>query len=145
MPNRKNFNTLRNKDYATLGRRVVEQFPSVAAQLIQNPILPKQTDLSLIQTYFAKLPASQTKKDRIKQTKVFICAILHLYQPVVFHQPLEDIYLSRGLLKSVISLINLDKPAISRMAREAVTLYNIYEDFKESVDKIVKEVENGSA
>ncbi len=141
---RKNFNTLRNKDYATLGRRVVEQFPSVAAQLIQNPILPKQTDLSLIQSHFDKLPACNSKKERIKQKKIFICAILHIYQPVVFHQPLEDIYLRQGLLKVFSKVLNYSSAGAScRLVREVVTSYGIYEDFKANVDEIVKEVENG--
>jgi hypothetical protein len=143
MSMRKNFNTLRNNDYATLGRRVVAEFPSVAAKLLDTPPLAQLQDLGHIEKYYLSTARPTEKKHRIKHDKVFVCLILHLYNPVVFHQPMDDMRVRMGLLKKLCEVMGYKQSHIHLMVREVVTSYKIYEDFKAQVDTAIKEVDNG--
>jgi hypothetical protein len=139
------FSTMRKHDFAALGRRLVAKYPAVATELLENTHVPKQTDVSLIDQYFSNTPHLETKKDQLHQNKVFLCAMLHLYQPAVFSLPRDLVGINKGLLKTISRVVNCSAGRTSQIVREVISLYKIYDDFKEQVDAKVKEVEDGSA
>ncbi|MES2620230.1 MAG: hypothetical protein V4615_05190 [Bacteroidota bacterium] len=123
------------KNYALLGRVFMSWHPDLAKEAMK-PIQqkPRQTDLSLMPLYALRFEGDTDGM------RLFICCMLHLYAPQVFQNiPIKKY----GFVRSIANTLNKSGGYVSELIGEVITWYNKdYADFKEKVDKKLKEVED---
>lgn len=145
------------KQYAFLGKIFIQKEPNIAAKLI-DLYLPK---LEPIEKDYTKIPAYYIDFCRVQQIKpqdyigalhktskvnvrrIFIAVMLHLYEPGLFQQPVDDLILNReGLSKNLSNLFQVKKHSISATIREVVMWEKQYDDFSSSVNQIIERIIN---
>lgn len=147
------------KQYAFIGKIFIQKEPQIAAKLI-DLYLPKtepvEKDYSKIPAYYIDfcrvqglLPQDYIgalhKTSKVNVRRVFIAVMLHLYEPVLFQQPVDDLILNReGLSKNLSNLFQVRKHSISATIREVVMWEKQYDDFSSSVNEIIEKLLNNN-
>lgn len=145
---------LAEKDYKILGRLLGKKYPDLARELLatykDHP--PLETDHQKIPTFFKifcfhlsvdekELLGPLYKTSKVDVRRLFVACMTHLYYPHVYHQPPEEINLSKkGFVSSLSRALQQQEPNISVMIREVIAWEKDYDDFKEKVYSIVEKL-----
>lgn len=127
------------KHYILLGKLLAKNRPEIAAELLSAH--------NIAETDYTKIPAflhsfcilkgfdpKDSTKVAIDHRREFLCAMLHLYNPQVFSQPIDGITLKVGFVRQVSNVILQHESNTSRMIREVLMLERVYDDFRNDVD-----------
>jgi len=140
------------KLYKILGRLVVKRHPDLAETLIATLITdkPLQSDIRKIQVYFlcfCNLPGVEAffgpsrKTENVDACRLFIAAMLRLYYPELYKQPIEELNLRKtGFVSTIAETTGLKVSNVSYRIRQVVSWEHQYDDFRERVDQTVKEL-----
>ena len=129
-------------NFDVLGKKLLQQYPYIANQLI---IQPKLTSTSLIPDIH-DLFEEQFKTNQRDKQLVFICVIVRLYDPDALegYKPLK-----KGLRKILSETLNLYPTQISHHLQKVRDYLPIYADFANHVgyfyEVISKEFDDGKA
>lgn len=149
---------INKRHYALIGILVSRHRPEVASELIATFMphsTPIDSDISRIAYYFdafceskglsaADLRGKLYNRSRVDLRRQFVCALLHIYMPQLFHQPLENLMMgATGFVTEIAKIFGVTVSWITYMVREAIAWHKQYEDFAESVENILKQITEG--
>jgi hypothetical protein len=144
--------------YSTLGRLVVAKNPEVAFELLHKYCLqmqPVEIDSDRIPVLYERFCFTERLQDhqcrgplyksaKVEKRRLFIAAMLHLFQPQIYHQPKDDFLLKgNGFIRKLASTIRVDHGNLSRWIQEIVSHELYYPEFRENVQLIVNRLSNG--
>jgi hypothetical protein len=142
------------KLYHTLGRLVVAKNPSIAEQLIQEyhlTIIPQETDYNNIPRLYERFCFIERlcneeykgplyKAEKVDRRRVFIGAMLHLFQPHAYHHPNDSILLKKGFQRKLAKAIGIDETWLHRLIKEVIFRETELEEFRGQVAMAVKKL-----
>lgn len=140
--------------YTLLGKILFQKEPELAQRLLSDYYPQKQpldTDISRIQHYFSSYCAFQNidpleytgrlyKSKKVEVRRLFIGAMLHIYNPQVYVQPIDQLILFHGFVRRLAGVLCQNEGNVSKMIREVITWEKNYQDFSGSVEQIVNEL-----
>lgn len=146
------------KHYAFLGKLLLQKEPETAHKLITTYISaeqPTETDFTKIDSFFVKFCNLQNiepedhkgplyKSDKVDTRRKFISAMVHLYYPQAFTQPIDSIDVVTGLVRNISIVLKQNQGNVSKMIRQAIIWEKQYEDFSLSVTNIIEKLTNGA-
>lgn len=151
--------SLGKNHYALLGRLLVATRTDLALELLHlySCDTASETDHQRMAGYFSQfckqqfitpseLTGALLKSHKVEKRRLFIAAMLRLYAPQAYRQPAENIILRRGFVATLAGILRCHNSNLHKTIREVVLWENEYDDFRESVDKVVagiKEVGHG--
>lgn len=144
------------KYYHTLGRLVVAKQPEVAHQLLSEyclKVVPSETDYSRMPLLWDRFcfaqgiksgdyVGTQRSSSKVDIRRLFIAAMLHLYQPHAYHHPKDSILLKKGFQRRLAETLNLDEGWVNRLIRQVIARERVYEEFSMNVQLTVKMISN---
>lgn len=149
---------LTKKQLYLLGKVLVMSNPQLATELSNQYLAssPLQSDLSNINNLFYTFCHIQdlnpeeyrgkvSKVYKTEQKRLFIAAIIALYQPELFSQPIDKLVLKLRLTQSIAIALKQDSSLTSRMIRDAITWVNTYKWFNEKAAHIVRLMQKEAA
>lgn len=74
------------------------------------------------------------------QRKVFVAAMIRLYNPQLYHVPDDCMTVIYGFAGALSRAVACDQGNISRLIRQVVFEEKVYSDFRERVDKAVNDL-----
>jgi hypothetical protein len=150
---------LSKQQYVLLGKLLHQKKPHIADEIIST-WFPKQDpteqDLTRIGPLFYAFCALQNlipedhigpvfKTSKVNIRRLFVAVMIHLYNPDVFSQPIDNIILKKGFVRQLSQVLKLKDANISLMIREVIMWEKQYEDFAASVSFVINEIStNGS-
>lgn len=143
---------LGKRQYNLLGKLLANHHPDMARQLLERfcpDIQPPEQDLSVMKDYFTRYCRLRDlepneyrgplfKSGKVKERKIFIGVMLHLYDPRVYYQPQDSIILRKGLVKELCGVLDYHMCEISKHIREALLFEKIYEEFRTEVGRMTE-------
>jgi hypothetical protein len=140
------------KDYKILGKLLVKKNPALADEYLSlyKTHSPKEIDNTKISFYFYSFcevmeitPETYLgplhKSSKVDIRRLFVACMVHLYQPHVFYQPIDEINLSKkGFVMHLSRTLQQQESNISTMIREVIAWEKDYDDFKEKVHGIIE-------
>lgn len=140
-----------------LGKLLIQKEPETAKKLITTYLpaeQPVETDFSKIGGFFIRFceirgidPENHVgpsyKSEKVDVRRMFISAMVHLYYPKAFQQPIESIDVVTGLVKNIALVLKQDTGNVSKMIRQAIIWEKQYQDFEAAVSSIVEKLING--
>lgn len=140
---------LRNKKgrtYYLLGRLVLMREPDVAERLLldynSRNVVPAERDYERIGEYFTRFHSHDPEhsKARLDEMRLFIAAMLHLYQPQVYHGLALRAKGSGSFVSALGAVIARCKSQTSRLIAEAIVFEKVYDDFRQSVTGVLDQI-----
>ena len=129
---------MQKTNYETLGRKLTKLYPHIAQQL--SPIKPIFSDMFKIRNIWFIVC---NEKYDYSSRAIFIGVVLSLYDPEVLAG--FKLKLKTGIRSELAFILNSKETIISHNIRTVKNYYEIYSDFKKTVDSISTQiVENGS-
>lgn len=146
--------SLGKKNLLLLGKLLISQRPEVAHELLSTygpPQSPVEHDVSKIDQIYQSYcrirsiePHDYTgalyKSSKVDVRRVFIAVVLHIYNPQVFHQPLDSIIVNIGLVKKLSEVFQQDNGNMSKTIRKVIAWERQYEDFALIVNQIIEQI-----
>lgn len=137
------------KDFKILGRMVAKKHPDIARALLSTyqDHRPYDCDYSNIEIYFTQycsmFPAT-SQGHTVDSRRLFIGAMLRIYQPHVYYQPLEEINLGkRGFVTILSEVIGQHKQNTSSYIKQVILWENKnYENMGLKVMAIVEQLKS---
>lgn len=139
--------------YARLGRAVFAQHPELVESLLSGDsehVEPLESDLTKLPYYFHRFCEQQHLEPaeyvgfvrsvhRNYKRKVFVAAVLHLYQPSVYvqHKPKAFKLWDSGLSRRLSDLLGIAESNMSNLIKQVVRWHD-YDDFKGEVEAAVQ-------
>ncbi len=126
-------------DYELLGRKLVSNYPAIAKDLIQHPVLYDMSLVPLIaeHVFNHKILIGKTKTEK---KEYLVAIILMLYDPEMlsgFKRRMRT-----GLRSELNKIIAGCPTVISNIYRKVEILLKVYKDFNSEVERIVDEIRN---
>jgi hypothetical protein len=147
------------KDYALLGKLLFQKKPEIAQELLAflPTQAPAETDLSKIPEYFRRFcevkdidPKDYTgslyKSKKVYERRIFVAAMVHLYNPEAYLRPIDFIRQHRGLTRALCEAFCIKAGSwstsgnVSNMIREVIIWEKNYDDFAEAVSNIITQI-----
>lgn len=136
------------KTYTTLGKILVQTHPEVANELLPFCQVTGETDLEKIPGYFKRFcehmqidPLEYVGKlfqqDKLKMRRLFVGAMLTIYNRHAFHQPHTNPIIRSGFVKKLSDCQSVGISAISQLIRQVIFDENTYEEFKGKIIEVV--------
>lgn len=128
---------MKKSDYEILGRKLTKLYPDIAKQL--SPIKPIFSDICKIKGIWERLC---NEKYDYSSREIFIGVVLNLYDTEVLAG--FKLKLKTGIRSELAFVLNSKETIISHNIRTVKNYYEIYSDFKKTVDCISTQIaENG--
>lgn len=135
--------TASKKNYSMIGRLLCRTFPDVASQL-EDRIKPgDEVDFQKIFFFYSRFDSLDLPGYRdVHRRRLFAAVMLLFYYPHFLEvNNILQMGLSRDttkpFAKNIAACFNCNKSHISRNVREAVVMYQAYEDFQEKVNEVL--------
>lgn len=131
--------------YMILGRMVQQRYPEIAEMLIPQIEATGEKDLTLVKQYLqkfceannittAKLQGTIKDQPTARLRRVFIGAILFIFNSKIFDQPKNTKpVLTRGLLSKISELQRINRSSVTKQVTAIIFYARVYEDFKQDV------------
>lgn len=142
------------KHYALLGKLLIQKEPETAQKLIQTFIpedKPQEEDFTKIPALFERFCLikgydhnTAPRASKVETRRLFIAAVLHLYNPHVYNQPANQIILKYGFVRNISQVLHQKESNVSTMIREVILWEKQYEDFSNNVNSIIEKLTNGT-
>lgn len=124
---------MQKTNYETLGRKLTKLYPHIAQQL--SPIKPIFSDICIIKEIWERLC---NEKYEYSSRAIFIGVVLNLYDPEVLAG--FKLKLKTGIRSELAFILNSKETIISHNIRTVKNYYEIYSDFKKTVDSISTQI-----
>ncbi len=83
------------------------------------------------------------KSSKVDVRRLFVAAMVHLYQPQIYHQP--EISLGKnGFVMTLAGVLKQHEANVSAMIREVISWEREYDDFKEKVTNVVAKLKEAA-
>lgn len=140
--------------YKILGRLVMNKLPFYAKELLSPYLnnIPQEIDHSKIPGYFTlfckvmdlkedEYTGPLQKSSKVDMRRIFIAAMIHLYQPVLYHQKDFFVILRKtGFMLTLAQTLHQFESNISNTIREVILWEREYDDFKEKVNSAIEKL-----
>jgi hypothetical protein len=139
------------KTYIALGKMLLSKHPDVAEQLLTYCRVSGDTNLDNIPIYFHRFcdinqltPSDYTgrlvSQDKLRMRRLFVGAMLHIYNEHIFHQPHTSPLMRNGFVKKLSECQNIKKAWMSRLIRQVIFDEKVYEAFRIDIQNIVSQL-----
>jgi len=146
---------INEKQYKILGRLVVKKYPDIAQTLLATlNHEPSESNISKIEGFFLSFCKLQGinketyfgpvyKTSKVDVFRLFTAAMIHLYYPEIYFQPIEELNLKKnGFVTALARATGQHAPNVSSRIREVVAWEREYDDFREKVLCMVERLKN---
>jgi hypothetical protein len=128
------------RDYYLIGRVLYKTRPDIATE-IEKDFKDSFRPLSDIELFFSKFLSLKINQKECDSRRQFCAAMLKLYYPYVLST--GDVVIKRGFTHAIKTCFGCKKQSVFTDIREAIIMYKAYEDFKLTVDDIIKKLCDG--
>jgi hypothetical protein len=151
--------TVSKRHYALLGMLFFQKEPERAQKYISDyiPSISPESDLSKIDKLFKNFcrlenldpeDRLQWSHEKLAKRRLFIAVIIHLYHPKIFFLPqlsYDRQHELKGFVKTLATVLQMDKGNASKNIREAIFWEKQYEDFAQKVSELLEKIQDAGA
>lgn len=144
--------TLGNKHFLLIGRLLAITQPEKARELLSHygNTTSETPSLQLIPHYFTRFCQTQnlsahnfigsTNRESADQRRLFVSVMIRIYSPWIHQQHSKVIRPPRGLITAISKELGCGKNAISMQLREVIIQERVYEEYREKVQELTKQI-----
>ncbi len=139
--------TVAKRNYSLIGRILYKTNPQLAEQLENTAKPGEESDLNRIFLFYIRFERMDLPGYRdVHRRRLFAAVMLHFYYPHFLSDDVNNVLSTmkvggkgKPFVQNIAACFNIDGPVLSRNLREAVVMYQAYDDFQ---DKVMQTVQN---
>ncbi|MBO9657509.1 MAG: hypothetical protein J7527_01665 [Chitinophagaceae bacterium] len=126
-------------NYSLIGKMLASFMPEVYLEIEELVRSGQQTDLRKIPDYFAAFQLLSAESG-VESRRLFTATMLKLYHPYAIERGLINV--KHGFVREIRHCFGCKQQSITRDIREVVVYYKAYEEFRQKVNELAKELKD---